>query len=161
MVEKVKDIQPPRGLARLAWRAPIWFYRFGLGGLLGERFVLLNHIGRKSGKLRQAVLEVVQHNLEAGIYMVVSGFGEKADWYQNVTAHPEITIQVGRKRMAARAERLPLPQATEVLLDYNRRHPAALRTLSGILGYHTDGSEADVRFLAGVVPIIALKLQKG
>lgn len=156
MAEKIKDVHPPRGLARLGWRAPIWFYRLGLGGLLGERFVLLNHTGRKSGKPRQAVVEVVYRAPETGAYVVASGFGEKADWYQNLKAHPEVTIQVGRKRMLARAERLSLPQATEVMLDYNRRHPAALRALSGILGYRTDGSEADVRFFASVIPIVAL-----
>lgn len=156
MAEKIKDVQSPHGLARLAWRAPIWFYRLGLGSLLGKRFVLLNHIGRKSGQLRQAVVEVVSYDQETGAYIVASGFGEKADWYKNLMAHPEITIQVGNKRMKIHAERLPLPQATEIMLDYNHRHPAALRTLSGILGYRTDGSEADVRFLAGVIPIVTL-----
>lgn len=156
MAEKIKDVQPPRGLARLGWRAPIWFYRLGLGGLLGERFVLINHIGRKTGKLRQAVVEVVKHNEESGAYVVASGFDEKSDWYQNLMAHPEVMIQIGRKHMLARAERLPLPQATEVMLDYNHRHPAALRTLAGILGYRTDGSEAEVRFFASVIPIVVL-----
>jgi deazaflavin-dependent oxidoreductase (nitroreductase family) len=94
--------------------------------------------------------------VEYATNIVASGFGEKADWYKNVMAHPEITIQVGRRRMAACAERLPLPQATDEMLDYNRRHPAALRTLAGLLGYRSDGSEADVRFLAGVIPILAL-----
>jgi hypothetical protein len=74
--KKVKDAQPPRGLARLAWRAPIWFYRLGLGGLLGQRFVLLNHIGRRSGQPRQAVVEVVRHDKRTGTYIVASGFGE-------------------------------------------------------------------------------------
>jgi len=157
MVEKIKDVQPPRGLARLGWRAPIWLYRLGLGGLLGGRFLLLSHTGRKSGLQRQAVLEVVHHNPETGAFVVASGFGEKSDWYQNVMAHPEITIQVGRKRMPARAERLAPPEAAEVMLDYNRRYPAALRTLATILGYRTDGSEADVRFFASVIPIVALK----
>jgi len=156
MVEKIKDVHPPRGLARLAWRAPIWLYRLGLGGLLGERFVLLNHVGRKSGQPRQAVLEVVFHDPETGAYLVAAGFGEKSDWYKNVMAHPQVSIQVGRKRMGARAGRLPLAQATQVLLDYNRRHPAALRTLAGILGYRTDGSQADVRDLAGMIPIVKL-----
>ncbi len=156
MPEKIKDAQPPRGLARLAWRVPIWFYRLGLGGLLGQRFVLLNHVGRKSGQPRQAVVEVVRHDDGTGAYIVASGFGEKADWYQNVMAHPDITIQVGRSRMAVHAERLPLPQATDEMLDYNRRHPAALRTLSGIMGYRSDGSEADARFFAQVIPILAL-----
>lgn len=156
MVDKIKDVQPPRGLARLGWRAPIWFYRLGLGGLLGERFVLLNHIGRKSGQPRQAVLEVVNHNKDTGAYVVASGFGEKADWYRNVMANPEVTIQVGRKRIAAHAERLPLPQAAVIMLVYNRNHPAALRTLAGLLGYRTDGSESDVRFFADIIPLIAL-----
>ena len=76
MVEKIKDLQPPRGVARLGWRAPIWFYRLRLGSLLGGRFVLLNPIGRQTGKPRQAVLEVVHHNKEAGAYVMVSGCGE-------------------------------------------------------------------------------------
>jgi hypothetical protein len=42
------------------------------------------------------------------------------------------------------------------MLDYNRHHPAALRTLAGILGYRTDGSKTDVRFFAWVIPIVAL-----
>ncbi len=156
IAENIKEVQSPRGLARLARRAPIWLYRLGLGGLLGGRLLLLSHVGRKSGKLRQAVVEVVGHDRTTGAYIVASGFGEKSDWYQNVMAHPEVTIQVGRKRMTAHAERLPLPQATEVMLEYNRRHPALLRNLAGILGYRTDGSEADARFFAGVIPMVTL-----
>jgi deazaflavin-dependent oxidoreductase (nitroreductase family) len=132
------------------------FLPFGVGRGIGGRFVLLNHIGRQSGQLRQAVVEVVQNDPKTGAYLVASGCGEKADWYKNLMAHPEISIQVGRKRIIARAERLPLPQASDVMLDYNLRHPAALRSQAGILGYRTDGSEADMRFLAGIIPIVAL-----
>ena len=95
------------------------------------------------------------HNKESGAYVVASGFGEKSDWFQNVLVHPDIMIQVGRKHMHARAERLPLPQATDVLLDYNHRHPSILRNLADLLGYRTDGSEADVRFFASILPIVA------
>lgn len=156
MAEKIKDVESPRGLARLAWRAPIWFYRLGLGWLFGQRMLLLNHIGRKSGQERQNVLEVVRHDEQANAYIVASGFGEKADWYKNVTAHPQVTIQVGSRHITARAERLPDDQAADELLDYNLRHPAALRTLAGILGYKSDGSENDIRFLATVIPILVL-----
>jgi len=157
LAEKIKDVQSPRGLARLAWRAPIWFYRLGLGGLFGQRMLLLEHIGRKSGQVRQNVLEVVRHDEKSNAYVVASGFGEQADWYKNVTAHPQVTIQVGNNHMTAHAERLPVEEATDEMLDYNRRHPVALRTLSGILGYKSDGSEADVRFLATVIPIMVFR----
>jgi deazaflavin-dependent oxidoreductase (nitroreductase family) len=160
MAEKIKDVDSPRGLARLAWRAPIWFYRVGLGGLLGGRMLLLNHTGRKSGQARQNVLEVVRRDEQADAYIVASGFGEKADWYKNVMAHPEVKIQVGSRHLYARAERLPLEQATAEMLDYNRRHPAALKTLAGILGYKSDGSEADVRYMATVIPILVFRVAK-
>jgi len=93
--------------------------------------------------------------------VVASGFGEKSDWYLNVMANPEVTIQVGVKRLAARAQRLSLPQAIEIMLEYNRRHPTALRTLAGILGYRTDGSEADVRYLSGVIPLLVFTPYSG
>jgi hypothetical protein len=64
------------GLLRTRWlvRAPVWLYRARLGILLGPRFVMLEHTGRKSGARRYVVLEVVQHRA-AGSYVVVSGFG--------------------------------------------------------------------------------------
>ena len=46
---------PPKGLLRLDFRVPVYFYRFGLGWLLGGWFVLINHLGRKTGQPHQAV----------------------------------------------------------------------------------------------------------
>ena len=60
MAKQVKKLEPPQGCSRLLFRAPVWLYRLGLGGLFGKRMLLLNHTGRKSGLPRQAVLEVVQ-----------------------------------------------------------------------------------------------------
>ena len=155
-MEKNKHVSPPRGLARLAWRAPIWLYRLGLGWLLGKRFILINHVGRKTGKLRQAVVEVVRYEPDTDTYIVVSGFGGNSDWYQNLMAHPQVWVQVGLKRKWVCAERLPQSRAAEVLLEYNHQHPVLLRTLARVLGYPTDGSEADVRFFASQLPMVAL-----
>ena len=42
----MKLARPPRTrLRRALFRAPIWLYRLGLGGLLGGRFLLLTHTG--------------------------------------------------------------------------------------------------------------------
>ena len=84
MSHKVREVNPPSGFSRLLWRAPIWLYRAGLGWMMGNRFLLLNHIGRKSGLPRQAVVEVVVSNDEEGTFTIASGFGAKSDWYQNI-----------------------------------------------------------------------------
>lgn len=159
MAKKIKDVEPPHGISRVLWRIPIFLYRIRLGRLLGNRFLLLNHRGRKSGLPRQAVIEVVKIDLKAGYYYVVSGFGPKSDWYQNVIAHPDVTIQVGSKMMKARGEKVSVSETEEILLDYSKRHPGALKTLSRILGYAIDESERDVRFMASIVPMIRFKIK--
>jgi deazaflavin-dependent oxidoreductase (nitroreductase family) len=156
-VEKVKNPRPPRGLSRLAFRLPIWLYRWGLGWILGQRFLMLTHTGRKSGLLRQTVLEVVKPDPENQTYYVASGFGEKSDWYRNVMANPDATIQVGRRRHPAQAERLSEEDAEEVLMDYAHRHPATLHELARFMGYRIDDTEEDYRALGRVLPIIALR----
>jgi hypothetical protein len=63
----------PYRLGRLAFQLPIWLYRLRLGWLLGDRFLLLPHIGRKSGQVRQTVLEVVRHDHSTN-YVITSGW---------------------------------------------------------------------------------------
>ncbi|MEZ4615481.1 MAG: nitroreductase family deazaflavin-dependent oxidoreductase [Caldilineaceae bacterium] len=89
---------PPTGISRFLFRLPIQLYRLHLGWLLGRRFVLINHIGRKSGQVRQVVVEVVRHDQTTDSYIVCSGFGRQAQWYQNLLATPAVTIQVGAQQ---------------------------------------------------------------
>jgi len=147
---------PPTGISRLMFRAPITLYRWHLGRLMGERFLLLNHVGRVSGKPRQAVVEVVRHDPETDCYVISSGFGETSQWFQNVTANPDITIQVGKRTMDVHAERLPVEQAQDQMLDYAARHPSAARKLSGYMGFPSDGSPETYRKVGEVLPFLRL-----
>jgi hypothetical protein len=69
----------PTGAKRLAFRLPIYLYRLNLGWLLGNRFLLLVHRGRKSGLLRETVLEVLLHDPATRESVVLSAGGEKSD----------------------------------------------------------------------------------
>ncbi len=148
----------PRGLKRWLLRMPIWLYRFGLGGLLGGRFIMLTHIGRKSGLPRQVVLEVVNHDEATDTYYIASGWGEKSDWLRNVEKTPRVLLHAGRRRFEAIATRLSPEDAAEQLLMYNRRYPGSMRALARIM---TDqpftGSADDRRRLAQFVPVVALR----
>lgn len=155
MVEKIKETKPPRGLARMAFRLPIWLYRLGLGRLLGTRFLLLTHTGRKSGLTRQTVLEVVRYDKASRTYIVAVGFGTRSDWYQNVMAKPHVMVDSG-----VIAEHLPPEAAEEELVDYSHRYPGLMTELASILGYRLDGTEADVRALGQIVPMLALRPDK-
>ncbi|MFZ0544320.1 MAG: nitroreductase family deazaflavin-dependent oxidoreductase [Candidatus Promineifilaceae bacterium] len=157
MPEKTKDVSPPTGLAAFFFRLPIWLYKIGLGWLLGGRFLLINHIGRKSGKIRQVVVEVVRHDAETDSYIVAVGFGEKSQWYQNLQHQPDVTIQVGRRKLAVTADFLSEEQGADEMADYGRRHPGTARELSRVMGYKVDGSESDYRAMGRLIPFIAFR----
>jgi deazaflavin-dependent oxidoreductase (nitroreductase family) len=104
----VKLSRPARTrLGRALVRAPIWLYRLGLGGLLGGRFLLLTHTGRRSGRPRQVVLEVVGRHEPCGGFLVASGSGTRSQWFRNILEDPRVRFQVGRRRYQGLARPLP------------------------------------------------------
>ncbi|MEA3335962.1 MAG: nitroreductase family deazaflavin-dependent oxidoreductase [Chloroflexota bacterium] len=149
--------KPPRGLQRLLWRAPIWLYKLHLGGLLGQRFLLLTHTGRKSGKPRQAVIEIDDYDPQTNSYLIASGFGRQSDWYRNIRKTPQVMIQVGNRQMAARAEPLSPEQSGEAMVTYAHKHPTAARNLAKMIGLDVDGSDESYRAAArDHVPFVRL-----
>ena len=141
-------------------RLPIWLYRYRLGWLLGNRFLLLVHKGRKSGLPRQAVLEVVGYHEDTGVYVVAAAWGEKADWYLNILKTPVVWVRAGRKRFKAVASRLPEDHAQFELQLYARRHPIAFRQLAGLMFDLSTGSRpGDDLYRAFVrsIPLVALR----
>ena len=52
--------------------------------VLGRRFLLLVHTGRKTGKERRNVLEVMGSDPVAEKFFVMTGWGENSDWWRNV-----------------------------------------------------------------------------
>lgn len=70
----------PGHLLRLLFRTPIVLYRMRMGWLLGGRFLLLAHTGRKTGKTRRTVIEVVAHDQSVPEVAVIAAWGERAQW---------------------------------------------------------------------------------
>jgi deazaflavin-dependent oxidoreductase (nitroreductase family) len=157
MPEEVTKLRLPRGLTRLALRLPIWLYRAGMGWVLGTRFVLLTHNGRKSGLPRQSVLEVVRYDKISRACIVASGWDTRSDWFQNITKNPRIVFQVRNFRSAGFAERLSPDDGAQELLDYSRIHPLAFRELAEIMGFHLEGSEKDILEAGRKLPLFIFK----
>lgn len=158
---------PSKGVRRLGrvrrafLRLPIMLYRAHLGWLVGERFLLLVHTGRKSGIARRTVLEVIRHDAGTGAYIVCSGWGEGADWFRNILKTPDVTITVGRKRLAARAARLSEAESEQTFLAYARRHPRAFRNLTRLLlNRRAESIEALSRQMARGTPVVAFRPER-
>lgn len=153
-MEIVKEIRPPAGLSRLLFRLPLHLYRAGLGPMFGHRLLVVNHIGRVTGKRRQVVLEVIVHD-DDGSYVVASGWGPSAAWYRNVLNTPDATIQIGRRTIPVTATPISADEGSEIMAAYATKHRwAAKHLLPRLMGYSVDGSEADFREVGRHMPFI-------
>ena len=151
----------PSGWRRLALRLPILLYRAGLGPLFGKRLLLLHHTGRVSDRDRMTVLEVVSHDPAGASWTVASGFGPRADWYQNLRAQPKTLIRFGNRPHAVTAHFLPLDDGAEIMADYARRHPRTARRLCAFMGLPVDGGEASFREAGQAIPFVRLEAADG
>ena len=145
----------PSGCSRVLFRLPIALYRWGLGWVLGRRFVMIEHVGRKSGLPRHVVVEVVRYDRASGSVAVASAWGRKADWFRNVLKTPEVTLTLGGRRFRAVATVLDEASAVDAVCDYARRHPLAFRELSRLmLGEASAGEAEPCRAVGHSVPVV-------
>lgn len=157
MPTKIRDVQQPHGMSRTLYRLPITLFHLHLGWLLMNHFLLLTHIGRKSGVPRQTVLEVLLHDTAKDVYYVMAGWGEKSDWVKNIEKTPQVTISVGHRHFRALASRLSSVEAESEVIAYGRQHPRLIRSLPRLLGYRVDGTEEDLRTLARLGIVVAFE----
>ncbi|WP_405166607.1 nitroreductase family deazaflavin-dependent oxidoreductase [Nocardia sp. NBC_01499] len=132
-------------------RAPIQLYRAGLGFLFGSRMLMLQHIGRKSGETRYVVLEVVDRPAP-GEYVIVSGFGTRAQWYRNIRTNPQVRISTGTTRnRPGIATPMTGEESATALAHYVRDHPAAWKKLRATIE-HATGKPVDT------LPMVRLRM---
>lgn len=140
---------------RVRWfvRAPIWLFRARLGVLFDHRLLMLEHLGRNTGQRRFVVLEIVDHPA-ATRYVVVSGFGTRAQWFRNVEANPQVRVYLASHApVPATARRLDAAGANAALGRYARAHPRTWAKLRPVLE-ETLGTSIDEH--GTELPMIAL-----
>ena len=149
------------GTLRWLFRAPVFVYRWRCGWLLGHRFLLLIHVGRRTGRRRDTVLEVVEYRKDGPEAVVVSAFGREADWLRNIEATPNPEVIIGSLHFTAEYRVLGEDEAVRVLAGYQHRNrliaPIVRLGFSRILGWKFDGSEEHRRRLAAQLPFIAFR----
>ncbi|MEM7119030.1 MAG: nitroreductase family deazaflavin-dependent oxidoreductase [Chloroflexota bacterium] len=152
-----EGVKRPFGLKKWLFRLPIYFYRARLGWIFGRRFLLLNHVGRKSGQPRQAVLEVVRYDKATDTHYIAAGFGHQSHWYQNIVATPKVVVKVGFRQLLVEAKPLSLAESGEMMVWYAAKYPRLVRGLLGMVGHQVDGTEAGYRELGEQqIPFVAL-----
>ncbi|WP_454855870.1 nitroreductase family deazaflavin-dependent oxidoreductase [Promicromonospora soli] len=146
---------------RTVFAAPNALYRHGMGRVLGRRFLQLTHVGRKSGAEHTVVLEVLRYDRDTGEAVVISAFGEGAQWLRNLRANGDARISFGRTARRAEFRLLDADEAFDVMTGYERRYgilrPLVRRTLGLFVDFDYQGTDEDRRRLVGQLPMLAFR----
>jgi deazaflavin-dependent oxidoreductase (nitroreductase family) len=59
-----------------------------------KSMIILHHTGRHSGQPRTTGLQAVYQDSDSGRYFVAAAYGPTSDWWRNIVANPQATIEV-------------------------------------------------------------------
>jgi deazaflavin-dependent oxidoreductase (nitroreductase family) len=104
-----KDLSRPANLAlKLGSSVHAGVYRATGGKLFGRMgkspILLLNTVGRKSGKKRATPLLYVMDGEDFVLIASKGGAPTHPAWYLNLMANPDVTVEVGDREVHVRAE---------------------------------------------------------
>jgi len=136
------DRVPHAGWRLLGCLPPRIAYEVGLGGLVGHCVLALETTGRRSGRTRVTPLSYERID---GVVHVVSARGDRADWYLNLVAHPDVVMRIGTRRVAGRAEPITDPERCADLLERRlHAHPRRWGRLLRAFGAGREPSREDL-----------------
>jgi deazaflavin-dependent oxidoreductase (nitroreductase family) len=140
------------------FKLPVVLYRMRLGWLFGHRFLLLSHVGRKSGKLRQTILAVLNYDASSREIKAVSAWNA-SEWYKNIQAAPAIAVETGCTRYAPVQRELSAEEIAQLFIDYCKGHPIFSRMVCRIPGWKWDSSYEEFLELAQTLRGVAFRPQ--
>lgn len=135
------------GWARWLGKWLIIAYRLRLGWLIGHRFMLITHRGRRTGKVRQTGVMVLRYDRRSREALVAAGSAH-ADWYRNIHASPAIEVALGRERYRPEQRFLEADEIAELLAWSRQRHPVKARIQSMFFHWPWNTSRKELLDLA-------------
>ncbi len=152
----------PSALLKFFFKAPLLMHKLGFGGwerLIGAQWMLITTIGRKTGKRRETMVDVMDYDKANDTFYIEAAYGARADWYKNIQSNPVFEAQVGRRKFKARAGALSTEGAGELLVQFYRQKPAYTRSVMAMAGMKFNG-EDELRELGKNLTLLAVKPEK-
>ncbi len=154
----------PGRLRRALYRLPLlldraripWVER-AVTGVLGVEWIVLETVGRRSGRAHVVVLDVVGR--EADRWYVQPAAGRRAQWVRNVLHEPRVTARVHGRRFPARIRDASGAEGAAVVLRFLRTHPWYGRVVVWLVGYVRDLERPDAELRRDLerVPVFAVE----
>ncbi len=123
----------------LVWlvKAPLFYWRLGMDGLVNRFLMVMTTTGRKSGRPRRTVIEY--HHYDGRTY-ALAAYGERSQWVKNMQADPHMTLQSSQGTQSVIGRRVTDDDALRQAF-HHMQHDRFLKTWVRLLGVQLN--EAD------------------
>jgi len=93
------------------------------GPFEGAPMLLLTTTGAKSGEARVAPMMYLREGDRLFVFASKAGADTNPDWYHNLVANPEVSVELGTESFTATAAPVPEPERTEIYAIQAGRFP--------------------------------------
>lgn len=149
----------PNAPLKFFFKFPLLLHKIGLGGwekIIGAEWMLIATTGRKTGKRRETLVDVMDYDKANDVYYIEAAYGARADWYRNIKKTPVFEAQVGRRKFKAAANELDEKNIGEMLVRFFRRKPAYTRSVMAMVGMKFK-DEDELREMGKRLTLLAVK----
>ena len=129
------------------FKLPLFLYRFHLGWMLGNRFMQITHVGRRSRKVYRTILAVLRFDEKTREIYAVSAW-KGSDWYYNIQAAPALQVETGLMHFVPTQRTLSAEEITTAFMEYRKQHPIFSRMICRIPGWKWNSSDEEFLELA-------------
>ncbi len=125
-------------MANWAWFTKAHKKVFNLSGgrlgssMGGQRIVMMNTIGRKSGQVRQVPVACYRYKDNVTIVASNNGLDKHPVWWLNLQHTPDIEVQLGRQIMRVRARELEGDERAEAWQALIKKNPRQKEYQAGL-----------------------------
>ena len=156
----------PGWFRRTLFRLPLLLDRAGLRWIqravtaaIGIDWIVLETVGRRTGRRHTVILDVVFSDAKRGLYYVQPAYGRRADWVRNAIAQPEVTVRLGGRTTRARLRDATGREGAEITLRFIRAHPWYSRMIVWFVGYvdSIDRPDEELRERLASTPVFAIE----
>jgi deazaflavin-dependent oxidoreductase (nitroreductase family) len=144
-------------VALAVFRLPLRLYHYGGGWLLGHTFLVVTHIGRRTGEPHETAAMVLRYDRASGEAVICSAWGPKTDWIRNLRVRPAVEVRLGRESFTPQQRFLTDEAAFAVAVEFGRRHPLRLRCVSWVLGWGDLRSDTALRTFVSTHPFVSFQ----
>jgi deazaflavin-dependent oxidoreductase (nitroreductase family) len=89
----------------------------------GKPLLLLTTAGAKSGKTRTNPLMYLREGNHLYIFASKGGAPTNPDWYHNLLAHPDVTVEVGNEKFNAIAKPVTGEERDKIYAKWEKMYP--------------------------------------